>query len=97
MLHGTNCWEVNCSFPRGFVTICSACGKGQGISMRGDMYDPQKENDFTTAPSQLCVIIECKECNQVVRVFPDGTSQIIEESDRAKEYKANIEASLYKG
>jgi hypothetical protein len=94
MLHGTTAWEVNMSHPRGFITICSACGKGQGVSLKGDMYDPQKENDFTTAPSQLCVIIECRECGQVVRVFPEGSSQILTKSDRVKEYEDNIEASL---
>ena len=93
MLYGTTAWKVNMSYPQGFVIICSACGKGQGISVRGDMWEPDK-NDFTTAPSQLCVIIECKECHQVVRIWPDGKSQILEESDKVKEYKANIETSL---
>jgi hypothetical protein len=96
MLFGTDAWEVNMSYPRGFVTICSACGKGQGVELRGDMWEPEKENDLTTAPSQLCVIIECKECNQVVRVFGDGTSRILVQSDRVKEYEDNLQASLKK-
>jgi hypothetical protein len=94
MLYGTDAWEVNMSYPRGFVTICCACGKGQGIDLRGEMFNPQAENEFTTAPVQMCVIIECKECSQIVRVFPGGRSQIIQESDRVKEYQDTLNASL---
>ena len=96
MLFGTNAWEVNSSYPRGFVSVCCACGKGQGVTVRGEMWEPEKENDLTTAPNQLCAIIECKECNQVVRVLGDGVSQIIVESDNVKEYEANLRASLEK-
>jgi len=67
MLFGTNAWEVNFSYPRGFKAICCACGWGSHINI--------------DAPSVGCVIIECKreECGQIVSIV-DGESEIDRES-----------------
>lgn len=67
MLYGTNAWEVNCSYARGFKAICCACGWSSYVKI--------------DAPSVRCVIIECmrKECGQIVQIT-DGEDEIIRPS-----------------
>jgi hypothetical protein len=67
MLFGTNAWEINFTYPRGFKAICCACGWSSHVNI--------------TAPSVRCVIIECKreECGQVVQIT-DGEDEIIKQS-----------------
>lgn len=63
MLYGTDAWEVNCSYARGFKTICCACGWSSYVNI--------------DAPSVRCVIIKCEreECGQEVMIV-DGKSEI---------------------
>jgi hypothetical protein len=67
MLFGTNAWEVNNSYARGFKMICCACGWASFVNI--------------DAPSVNCAIIECKreECGQVVQIT-DGEAEIIKPS-----------------
>jgi hypothetical protein len=81
MLYGTNAWQVNNSYARGFFAACCACGTNHRIEMR-PIVEEQILDEHTTRPYSMCVIIECKECGQVVHVLTDGSSHIVKDSDR---------------
>ena len=80
MLFGTNAWEINFSHSRGFFMVCAGCGTNNKIEML-PVLSNQVEGEYTTRPYQLYVIIECKHCDQIVHVLPDGTSVMVKESN----------------
>jgi len=81
MLYGTNAWEVNNSYARGFTMTCAACGTGHMIKVLPILTNIV-EDECTTRPYTMYVIIECEACEQVVHVLPDGTSKIVRRSKK---------------
>ena len=77
MLFGTEAWEINHSYSRGFFCVCCACGWNSYVKI--------------DAPSVRCVIIECtrEECGQQVMIV-DGKSEIWKESKYVSPTKANM-------
>ncbi len=80
MLFGTDCWEINFSRSRGFFMVCAGCGTNNKIDLRPELNN-EVEGDLYTRPYALYAIIECRECDQVVHVLPDGTSIMVKESN----------------
>ncbi len=84
MLFGTDGWEVNNSYARGFMALCAACGTAHRVKITPELTHFENSDEglkcLATGALELYAIIECEECDQVVRINPDQTSEIIRES-----------------
>ncbi len=84
MLFGTDGWEVHNSSARGFMALCAACGTAHRVKITPELTNFSNSEEglkcLVTGALELYAIIECEECDQVVRINPDQTSEIIRES-----------------
>ncbi len=72
MLFGTTVGQITYSSKaKGFTVICCACGWGSYVKI--------------VPRNQKYAIIECtrEECGQVVHVYDNGSSEIVQESKHA--------------
>lgn len=81
MLFGVKVGDITFSSEsKGFFAVCCACGTNHKIKTYPYLGPVGITKENITGAHQMYVIIECKECDQIVHVYQDGTSEIIQES-----------------